>query len=261
MRRPHGHSPSAAGAVRQDFPARRSVPDRRGGRRPRAAPAWVALASPVHSAPETLVAGGLASDGRSHTHRAPRPGDQCPGRQLSSGSRTGAQAGDVGAQLSFKTPTRRTKGPQLGAARSGTRQPPPTARLTGTSSWALSQHATHTRWTQPPLQPARRRVGGGPGDSGLAERPRLGRGARHARVRHLAGCWPSGRPSASPRKDTARAAHSQPHQQRRHADIQAGERQPPPVQASRRTTSRGSSSAFGPSQFPGMRIWPLVPGQ
>lgn len=193
--RPHRHSPSAAGAVRQDFPARRSVPDRRGGRRPRAAPAWVALASPVHSAPETLAAGGLASDGRSHTHRAPRPGDQCPGRQLSSGSRTGAQAGDVGAQLSFKTPTRRTKGPQLGAARSGTRQPPPTAHLTQTSSWALSQHATHTGRTQPPLQPARRRVGGGPGDSGLAERPRLGRGARHARVRHLAGCWPSGGPS------------------------------------------------------------------
>lgn len=79
----------------------------------------------------SLSTGDTAASGLARmagpTHALPfaprRPVPQAASRHT--GSQTGAQAGTSEPRPSFKTPTRRMKCPQLGAARGDARQPPP----------------------------------------------------------------------------------------------------------------------------------------
>lgn len=221
----------------------------------RAAPAWAATA-PAHSALETPRPAASPGWQVSHTP-CPSP----PGASCHTGSQTGAQAGTSEPRPSFKTPTRRMKCPQLGAARGDARQPPPTPHFTQTSSCSLSQHPTPTRvwWRQPPRSLHGAEQEEGPGARGLVERPSLGRGVRCARPCQLAGCTLSEYQHQEGHGTGPTFSAAPP--ETGHADVHTGQQQPPPMtQATVRTVSRELACVWAKS-ISGMRTWALAPGQ
>lgn len=110
----------------------------------RAAPARAAT-SPAHSALETPRP--AASPGWQVPHTPCPSPPRRPVPQATSchtGSQTGAQAGTSEPRPSFKTPTRRMKCPQLGAARGDARQPPPNPPL-HTDAFVQPEPTRHAR--------------------------------------------------------------------------------------------------------------------